>query len=258
MKKCKNCGIEINERLTYCSLSCRNIFVNKNLRDYSKLIKKYEEEYSENPKLCLNCNNIIPYQKRENKFCNHSCSTTYTNKDRVGIKHNLSIDGYESIIKSNLSRYVDNKIEYEKCLHHCINCDNELTYTKRKNKFCDKKCQIEYHKKNKTEIQNYLKECEFKFNLNDFPNEFDFELIKNYGWYKAKNHGNNLNGISRDHMYSRMEGFRQQINPKIISHPANCKLVRHNENVSKLDKCSISFDNLIIKINEWNEKYLPR
>ena len=59
--KCKNieCENETIGKRIYCSLSCRNIFVNKYLRNYDKVsdiftkkrIKK-ENEYLLNPKNC--------------------------------------------------------------------------------------------------------------------------------------------------------------------------------------------------------------
>lgn len=64
-----------------------------------------------------------------------------------------------------------------------------------------------------------------------------------------------MNGVSRDHIYSRNKGFENLIDPYIISHPANCKLLRHNDNISKHDKCGISFEELVEKIKNWNNKY---
>jgi hypothetical protein len=106
--------------------------------------------------------------------------------------------------------------------------------------------------KNKVE---YRKACKFRFALKNFPEEFDFSLIEKYGWYRAKNKGNNPNGISRDHMYSIHEGFKNNVNPYYISHPANCKLMRHNENNKKDVKCSILLIDLIKRVNEWDNKY---
>jgi hypothetical protein len=40
------------------------------------------KKYNENPKLCLNCNNPIDYDKKCNKFCSKSCSAIYNNKIR--------------------------------------------------------------------------------------------------------------------------------------------------------------------------------
>lgn len=101
----------------------------------------------------------------------------------------------------------------------------------------------------------YRSQAKFKFALNSYPNEFEFNLIKESGWYKASNHGDNLKGISRDHMFSVDEGYKQGIDPYLISHPANCKLMKHEDNFKKLTKCSITLDELQKRINEWNSKY---
>lgn len=101
----------------------------------------------------------------------------------------------------------------------------------------------------------YRHQCNFKFALNQFPTEFDFSLIKENGWYKAKNHGDNLYGVSRDHIFSVNEAFKQQIDPYYISHPANCKLLLHSDNVSKSDDCGITFEELKNKVDKWNDKY---
>jgi len=60
--------------------------------------------------------------------------------------------------------------------------------------------------------------------------------------YKASNRGNNLKGISRDHMYSVSQGFQNNVDPTIISHPANCQLLIHTENQSKGDKSKITLE----------------
>ena len=88
-----------------------------------------------------------------------------------------------------------------------------------------------------------------------YPEEFDFNLIEQYGWYKAKNRGNNPNGVSRDHIYSIEEGYKNLIDPYIISHPANCMLIQQRKNASKHIKSNISIERLIEKIKQWNEKY---
>ena len=37
----------------------------------------------------------------------------------------------------------------------------------------------------------YRTMCAFSFNLADYPNEFDFDLLNNVGMFSAANHGNN-------------------------------------------------------------------
>jgi hypothetical protein len=106
-----------------------------------------------------------------------------------------------------------------------------------------------------SKISDYRHECSFKFSLNEYPEEFDFSLVEKYGWYRAKNRGDNLNGVSRDHIVSVKFGYENKIDPKIISHPANCQLLRHNENISKNKKCSLTIDELLEKIEQWDDKY---
>jgi hypothetical protein len=40
------------------------------------------EEYNINPKFCTECNKPLPYEKRNNKFCNHSCFAINNNNNR--------------------------------------------------------------------------------------------------------------------------------------------------------------------------------
>lgn len=108
-----------------------------------------------------------------------------------------------------------------------------------------------YNKSKKYGFELYRLRCQFNFNLKDFPNKFDFELIKKYGWYSPTNKKNNLKGVSRDHMLSIKDGFINNIPPYIIKHPANCRLILHSQNSSKNSKSIISLDELVDKINKW-------
>ena len=154
----------------------------------------------------------------------------------------------------------------ELLIHICPICGKEF---KGKSKYCSISCarkhklylkipdilQLQDNKRIEEIKKIYKRYCQFQFSLKQFPNEFDFELINKFGWYKAKNHGNNLNGISRDHKYSCQEAFHNLIDPYLISHPANCQLLQHNINVSKLDKCSITLEELKNNIQKWNQLY---
>ena len=106
-----------------------------------------------------------------------------------------------------------------------------------------------------TDFAKYKQDTMFKFNLADYPNEFEFKLIEQYGWYKPRNRGDNLGGVSRDHMLSVRDGFNKGINPKLLAHPANCRLMIHNENISKNKKSILTENELLIRIEEWDKKY---
>ena len=54
----------------FCSLTCVGI--------HQKSVAK--DRYLASPKNCRNCNDIIPYEKRDNKFCCQSCAATYNNQ----------------------------------------------------------------------------------------------------------------------------------------------------------------------------------
>jgi hypothetical protein len=261
--KCKNIECEketINNR-KYCSLSCRNIYVNKHIRDYNKnnvINNNKELEYLLNPKKCDNCGNIIPFKKKNNIFCNRSCSVQKNNKKRNctwgkkisdGLKKYIEVNGKFGSLVQKLKSTGRKRIIYNNI---CLNCHK---YFNKKSKYCDNNCRREYEKNNGDKYQIYKFESSFKFNLKDYIDEFDFTLIEEYGWYSPSNKKNNLKGVSRDHMFSVKEGFEKGIDPKIISHPANCKLMIHNENISKHKKSSITLEELLDRIEYFNRKY---
>lgn len=251
MGVCKNtsCENKTKNNKVYCSLKCRNIFVNKNIRDYNKngegISKKFKEEYNKDPKYCLECGNQIPYKKKRNKFCNRSCSAKYNNSRRTYTKEH----------KNNISE----ALKYEKIDVECEYCGNIFKVLESENrKFCSIKCSSKSKEKSIDEsgkLISYRHKCKFKFNVYDYPEEFNLKLLEKYGWYKAVNNGNNLNGVSRDHKYSVKKGFKNKVDSEIISHPANCQLLLHNKNISKGNNCSISLDNLKEEIKSWNNKY---
>lgn len=252
--KCKNveCSNDVKPGRTYCSLTCRNVYVNKYMRDYSKNGKGLRDnssaraEYQKNPPYCKFCGKQIPYEKRGNKYCNSSCQAKVTNKKRVVSEKTRLKQSQAALNRCNGTYKTD----------PCPGCGKEVKRIN-KRKYCSDICRKESKRKHLSEYEKYKRDCAFSFVMKDFPDEFDFSLIEHYGWYKPKNRGNNLNGVSRDHMFSIREGFRQKISPTIISHPANCKLMRHEKNISKNDKCSISIEILKERIKEWDKKYGP-
>lgn len=260
MGKCKNCGEETKRKNIYCSLKCRNIYVNKNIRNYNdtkigfkKKRDKQKNEYLKNPKKCKECSKIIPFEEKNNNYCNQSCSAKFTNKFKKGIKKNFSEKGLKNILESIKKRY--NTDDYYKDPKKCLNCDNDLEFQERKKVFCNINCKKEYFVNMKEDFELYRFLTKFKFSLNKYKDEFDFSLIEKYGWYKAKNHGDNVNGVSRDHIFSVGEGFRRLINPLLLSHPANCELILNRRNQSKHDNCSISLEELLKKIKIFEDKY---
>lgn len=179
--------------------------------------------------------------KRVKQYCSRSCANArvHTKATKKKIQSSLTSIVYptqKECIRCNSLFMVNNPREYRR-------------------KYCSSDCRKQKRQERMEEVNVYRSECQFKFSLNSYPDEFDFDLIKTYGWYKAKNRGNNLGGVSRDHMIPIMYGFKNKIPASVISHPANCKLMVHNDNVSKGTSPSITLETLMDKIEKWELKY---
>lgn len=112
-------------------------------------------------------------------------------------------------------------------------------------------------------IRHYRTRATFKFNVYLYPSEFNLSLIEKHGWYSPNGYGRknsepNLKGASRDHLFSVKDGFEQNIDPKILAHPANCQIMIHNGqhgNNKKNCSSSITLEELLYRIDEWDKKY---
>ena len=196
-------------------------------------------------KHCKECGKIFDNYISQNKiFCSSSCAAIFNNK----LKEVVSDETKQKISDSVRYWHKNNPKVKKIKVNKLIKC-----------KYCGKDCNKPYKRicedcKNKY-YNFYRPDCEFIFNIKNFPDEFELTLISKNGWYSPTNKFNNLNGISRDHMYSVKEGFINKISPEIIRHPANCKLMVHHENNVKKSNSSITIDELLKKIILWDTKY---
>lgn len=94
----------------------------------------------------------------------------------------------------------------------------------------------------------YREQCQF--NLAGVIERVEgFELLKEFGMYSRHN---NKTGVVRDHIVSVHYGYKHNIDPKIISHPANCRFLIHQDNAKKSLKCSITLEELKERIKKWD------
>lgn len=217
-------------------------------------------------KTCPFCSNT---HNKPGIFCSRSCansrgprSESFKLKVRqklLGKK--LSIEHLNSLPRGdNHFKRKNKNIQSLKPLYdECEFCKSTFI-NKKTSKFCTKKCWMLHNESLRTAWEAYKIKCKFTFNIYDYPNWFNTSIIDEYGWYSASNKGNNLNGVSRDHMISVRYGFENNIDPKIISHPANCSLIRHKDNQTKRTKCSLTLEELYknIKLFEshWQNGYV--
>lgn len=194
---------------------------------------------------CSICDKTIDIEYREGKkkakyFCSRSCANSRGPRSKE--------------TKAKISEALKAKAK-TKITKQCLYCGDEFIPKKPHRKYCSNKCRGASQRKTDDSLITYRKRASFDFNLADYPEEFSFDLIEEHGWYSASNRGNNLNGVSRDHMVSVKFGYENNIDPSIIGHPANCRLMRHNDNVSKNEGCSITLEELKVRIEKWNNKY---
>lgn len=110
------------------------------------------------------------FPKKEKYFCSRSCANSKSHTEETKQK-----------IAKSLLLPITNKCKY---------C-NDFCKSKR-SKFCSKKCRYDYLflsklnrleteiEKEKLKIQKYRVACSFNFNLADYPDKFDFNLIKQF------------------------------------------------------------------------------
>ena len=233
---CSSCGNlhekpikEWNRRLrlgktkSYCSQSCANVASNT-------IHCSMERE-------CIWCKKIFrsTTHKNHKKCCSDLCA------HRVSHSYVNPVDISETL-----------KRRYKKQEKTCPQCSAKFVG---RAKFCSYYCVRNSRRAHLEEFERYKRECRFNFNIKDYPNEFDFNLLATHGMYKPKNHGNNLGGVSRDHIMSVRWGFDNNVSSKMISHPANCCLMLQSENSRKHCKKTISVQELNNRILTWNSKY---
>lgn len=99
----------------------------------------------------------------------------------------------------------------------------------------------------------YYKQCQFNFD----PYRYDFipgySLLTEHGIYHPIN---NPNGACRDHILSKAFGWSNQIDPIIISHPANCQFLLNKDNIKKNSDSWISLADLQERISQWDSQQL--
>lgn len=226
----------------YCCKICEGV-------GRSRTQKKHFAETKE----CLNCGEDFESSThvQAKTCCSRKCAAAYSqsfcteeskSKTSTKIKEKWANGGFDKLKTKETFTKV------------CEKCLDTFATKREKRRYCCLFCAASARNKS-SGIVEYRNKCKFNFSLNDFPEEFDFSLIEIYGWYKASNRGDNLSGVSRDHMVSVKYGFENDIDPNIMSHPANCCLMCHNDNFKKKDKCSLTLEQLKDRINEWDKKY---
>ena len=115
--------------------------------------KRYQQRlnnYNNNPKLCAYCKHPLSYELRNNKYCDHTCSASFTNKSRSESGYSLKGKTKASIctkcnstveIGCNASalRALCTKCKLQYVRKHCKQCKN-IFYGRPNRKTCSNEC----------------------------------------------------------------------------------------------------------------------
>lgn len=213
-------------------------------------LKRHEQAFLKKLKNCLQCKK----QHTNPKFCCSSCGAKYNNKHfakerrgppkgyRLGI---VAKTGEKAKNHTQLEKFPSSHVYYNTCAKTGI--------------FFTYKSYRKYHPSINADKRDYYRNCSFRFWVYKYPKWFDLKIVEEYGWYStpgSKRNGiKNLNGVSRDHMLSIHDGYVQNIDPKLMSHPANCCLILHAHNNLKNTKSKIGIKQLLQRIREFEKIY---
>lgn len=153
-----------------CSGNGENI--SKGVRNKNKIKRELAENfYLLNPNHCKQCHSVLPYHKKENTFCNKSCSAIYQNISKTKPKK-ISM---RSIWQQN------------RLLIECKECGISFSVTRKESKH-RKYCSVSCSNKNKYHINSTRKKtCVYKGYKMDSGAEYQFALLldkHNIVWIK--------------------------------------------------------------------------
>lgn len=242
-------------------------------RNVERRLNAEIDAYCVSPRICPKCGKKISFERRNNTFCSRKCGNSRIQTEESNRKRALKLKLPEKCIihikkcRRCASSFVTSIQKGNSKQKLCCVCkDKHSTKTTKMCRACNKNPSKEkgkYCESCTPNIAIYRSRASFNFNVYHYPEEFNLSLIEEYGWYspngyKRRNKKSNLSGVSRDHMYSILDGFENNIDPVILSHPANCRIMVHNGkggNNSKNRKSEITIDELLKRIDRWDVKY---
>jgi hypothetical protein len=214
--------------------------------------------YDSSLRVCANCG----LRNTKSRFCSHMCSATYNNKLR---QHS---EVSKAKTSSSLISYFAEHPKSKKILVQVCNSESNIVEpiivgpfskihtrtcahcnTKFVNRRAIKYCYLHrdlYKSNNRNRYR-------FTFSISKYPDLFgDYsELLRNYGMWSPTN----TNGLTRDHRVSVNEAIKNNYDPYYITHPLNCELLPWQENNLKNTDSSISYEELVKLVNEYDNRY---
>jgi hypothetical protein len=247
-------------------------------KSFDKKIESLKTYYL-NPNVCKLCNLELDWFQRNNKFCSHSCSASSNNEhmkrtESQNIKTALSVKLYHEKRKLEKQEFLNNfvgpifrKQKREKPIKEPKKLKHkryEILGDYCKIYFCNCKfCNSTFIKQTVKQICDNCKvdqerlyfDYRFSFNVYNYPDLFDLNKLSELGWYSPRGKSGKWNpeGLSRDHKVSVSESVKNLYDPFYITHPLNCDLIPHTENNKKKHRSSISYQQLVSIVDEYEK-----
>lgn len=96
------------------------------------------------------------------------------------------------------------------------------------------------------ERRKYSVASKFRFDPYSITTIPGYDQLLQHGMYSHSNR----KGMTRDHMISVEYGFRNNIDPAIIAHPANCQFLSMSDNAIKSASSCLTIDELLKRIEQ--------
>jgi hypothetical protein len=217
-----------------------------------------------------------PLRSGQFKFCSQSCSATFNNTQRGAHSLERKIKIREGVLRKNNKT---SEQPYDPEIRMCLICNQSCK--QRGSKYCSIACATSAPKPakkprvvfnclcahcgakftNKTQ-KKYCSEHAalyshngrarywFTINVYKYPDLFDIESLTRVGFRSRIN----PNGYTRDHKVSVNEAIKNNYDPYYIKHVMNCELMLWEENNKKNTKSSISYQELVKLVDEYDAK----
>ena len=238
----------------------------KNITKQNFVSRKFLKEQNITEKECYD----IVYGSRQCKYCKNEakfknwthgylgkCESNICSKKQRAertIKTNMEKYGVKNV--SSVKEIQQRKLKTFKS-NFGVNNISQLSKTQKSIRKTMEKLGKWIKLEDKNPYHIYYKAAEFKhgFEFTCYTTDKEKKLLNELGVY---NNRKNKKGCVRDHLLSRRYGFENNIPTWIISHPANCEIIPHNENLSRSSRKEgdnlITFEELLKRIN--NFEYL--
>lgn len=212
---------------------------------------------------CPGCQEKFVKPEPTSVYCSISCSNsmrTHTSETKIKISNSLSKvnsnkDKQYKDVDFIVTHYQKTNRVYRKDISHenysplrwytCMECD-KLQIGRNHKKYCSD-CSNMYS-------QNGRFKFRFTFNVYDYPELFDLNSLNDIGWKSPRGDMTNPNGYTRDHKVSVYDALKFNYDPYYISHVMNCELMRMYDNCSKNRSSSITYDELVKLVDEFDSK----